>query len=73
MASAKLTGPINKINERPNFSTLWYLHRQLVYGLRTVGNFKFPLDGHAGYILLKNSFALFLSKEWRYPEEIGEY
>ena len=31
------------------------------------------MDGHAGYILLKEAFTLFSSKKWRDPEEIGEY
>ena len=70
MVIAKLTGPIDKIHERPTFSTLCHLQIQIVNDLRKVGNVKFPLDGHAGYTLPKEAFALFSGKEWRYLEEV---
>ena len=70
---AKLTGPIDKIHERPKFSTLWHLKRQLVNGLCKVGNLKFSLEGHASYILSKGAFAIFSSKEWKVPEKVGGY
>ena len=73
MVGAKLTGPIDKIHERPTFSTLCHLQNQISGGLRRVGNSKYPLDGHVGYILLKWAFSLFYSKSWRDPEELGEY
>ena len=47
MVGVKPTGPIDKIHERPTFSTLWHLQRQLVDRLRKVGNVKSPLEGHA--------------------------
>ena len=59
MVRVKLTSPIDKIHERPTFSTLWKLQRQLFGGLNKVGNIKSPLDVHAGYILLKEVFAIF--------------
>ena len=73
MFDAKLTGPIDKIDGRPTFRTLWHLQRQLIEGPGKVGNFKLPLEGHVGYILSKEAFTLFSSKEWRDPEEVGEY
>ena len=73
MDGVKPTSPINKIHERPEFSTLRHLQLQLVNGLHKVGKSKLPLEGHVGYILLKYDFALFSSKEWKYPEEVGEY
>ena len=73
VVGTKLTGPINKIHERPTFSTLWHVHRQLAYSLHKVGNVNPPLVGHTCYILLKATFTLFSSKEWRDPEEVGEY
>ena len=73
MVGAKPTGPIDKIHERPTFSTLWHLQRQLVSRLRKVGNVKFPLDGHSGYILLKEAYTLFSSKYWKDPKEFGKY
>ena len=51
IVSAKPTGPIENIHERPKFSTLWHLQLQIVDRIRKVGKFKFPLDVHAGYIL----------------------
>ena len=59
MVGAKLTAPMDKIHKRPAFSTLWHLQRQLFVRLRKIGNIKFPLDGHYGYILLKEAFTLF--------------
>ena len=71
MVGVKPTGPIDKIQKRLTFSTLWHLQCQIVDGLHKVGNVNSPLDGHTGYILLKEVFTLFSSKEWRYPEEVG--
>ena len=73
MVGADPTGPIDKIHERPTFSTLWHLQCQIVDGLLKVGNVQFPLDGQSGYILSKETFDLFLRKEWRDPEEVGKY
>ena len=73
MVGAKPTNPIGNIHERPTLITLCHLQCQLINGLRKVGNIKFPLDGHIGYILSKQAFALFLSKEWGDPKEVGGY
>ena len=62
MVGAKLTGPIDKIHKRPTFSNQWHLQRQLVYGMRKVGNVMSSLYVHTGYILSKEDFALFSSK-----------
>ena len=62
MVGVKTTGPIDKIHEGLTFSTLWHLKFQLIDNLHKVGNIKFPLDGHSGYILSKESYALFSSK-----------
>ena len=62
MVHAKATGPIDKIHKRPTFSTLCHIQRHIVKGLRKLGNDKFPLDEHAGYILSKEAFAFFMSK-----------
>ena len=62
MVGAKLTGPSDNIHKRHAFSTLWHIQRQLVDGICKVGNVKLTLDGHAGYILSKEAFTLFLSK-----------
>ena len=73
MVGAKPTGPIDKINERPTFSNLWDLHRHIAKGICKLGNVKFPLHRHSDYILSKESFTQFSSKEWRDPEEVEEY
>ena len=71
MVGAKPTVPVDKIHKRPTFSTLWHLQLQLFEGLRKVGNVKFPLGGHSGYILSKEAFDLFSGKEWRDPRRWG--
>ena len=73
MVGTNPTGPIDKIHERLTFSTLWHIQRNLFNGLHKVENVKFPLGGHAGYILSKEAFVLFLSKYWKDPKEVGEY
>ena len=73
MVGAKPTIPIDKIHWCSTFSTLWHLQRKIINEIRKLGNVKYPLDGHAGYILLKDAFTLFSSKEWKDPEEVGEY
>ena len=81
MISTKLTVPIHNINERLNFSTLWHLQHQLVYGLRKLGNIKFPSGQprqlhpikRGCYILSNEAFTFFSIKEWKDPEEIGGY
>ena len=59
LVGAKPVGPIDPIHERPNFSSLWNLQQQLVEGLRKVNNTAYPNDGHLGYILSKEAFALY--------------
>ena len=72
LVGAKSVGPINPIHERPPFSYLWHLHQQLVEGLRKVTNTDYPNDGHLGYILSKEVFALYSTKEWMEPADVGE-
>ena len=73
MVGAKPTVPIDKIHEQPTFSNLWHLQLQLVEGLQKLGNIQFLIDSHAGYILSTESFSLLSRKEWRDPEEVGDY
>ena len=73
IVSAKPDGLSDKTHEHPNFSTLWHLQRKLVDGLHKIGNVKLPMDSHTGYILSKEAFNLLSSKEWIYPEKVGEY
>ena len=72
LVGAKPVGPINNIHERPTFSSLWHLQQQLVEGLRKVTNTAYPNDGHSGYILSKEAFALYSTREWMEPADVGE-
>ena len=62
LVAAKPVGPIYPIHERPTFSSLWHLQQQLVEGLGKVTNTAYPNDGHSGYILSKEAFALYSTK-----------
>ena len=68
----KLVGPIDPIYERPTFSSLWHLQQQLVEGLQKVTNTAYPNDGRSGYILSREAFALYSTKEWQEPADVGE-
>ena len=72
LVGAKPVWPIDPIHERLTFSSLWYLQQQLVEGLRKVTNTSYPNDGHSGYILSKESFALYSKKEGMEPADVGE-
>ena len=72
LVGAKPVGPIDPIHERPTFSSLWHLQQQLVEGLRKVTNTAYTNDGHSGYILSREEFALYSTKEWMEPEDVEE-
>ena len=72
LVGAKPVGPTDPIHECPTFSSLWHLQQQLVEGLRKVTNTAYPNDGHSGYILSKEAFALYSTKEWMEPADVGE-
>ena len=72
LVGAKPVGPINPIHERRTISYLWHLQQQLVEGLRKVTNTAYPNDGHSGYILSREAFALYSTKEWMEPADVGE-
>ena len=72
LVGAKPVGPINPINERPTFSSLWHLQQQFVEGLRKVTNTAYPNNGRSGYILSREAFDLYLIKEWMEPADVGE-
>ena len=67
MVGTRPTDRIVKINKSPTFITLYNLQRQLVGGLQKVANAKYPLYGHAGYILLREVFSLFSNKKLTDP------
>ena len=62
LVGAKPVGPIDKIHERPTFSSLWDLQKQLVEGLRKVTNTAYPNDGPSVYILSIEAFSLYSTK-----------
>ena len=72
LVGTKPVGPIDPIHERPTFSSLWHLQQHLVEGLRKVTNTAYTNDGHSGYILSREAFALYLTKEWQEPADVGE-
>ena len=72
LVGAKSVGPIDQIHERPTFSSLWHLQQQLVEGLRKVTNAAYTNYGHSGYILSRESFALYSTKECQEPADVGE-
>ena len=72
LVGAKPVGPIDPIHERPTFSSLSHLQQQLVEVLRKVTNTAYPNYGHSGYILSKEVFALYSTKEWMEPVDVRE-
>ena len=72
LVGAKPVGPINPINECPAFSSRWHLQKQLVEGLRKVTNTAYPNDAHSGYILSREEFAIYSTKEWMGPADVGK-
>ena len=72
LVGAKPVGPINPIHEPPTFSSLWHLQQQLVEVLQKVTNTAYPNDGHSGYILSREVFSLYSTKEWMEPADDAE-
>ena len=72
LVGAKPVGPINPIHERPTFSSLWHLQQQLLLGIQKVTNTAYPNDCHSGYITSGEAFALYSTKEWQEPADVGE-
>ena len=72
LVGAKPVVPIDPIHERPNFSSLWHLQQQLVEGIWKVTNMANPNDGHSVYILSREAFALYSTKEWMEPSGVRE-
>ena len=62
LVGTKPVGPIDPIHERPTFSSLWHLQKQLVEGFQKITNTAYPNDGHSGYILSREVFSLYSTK-----------
>ena len=67
---AKPVGPIDPIHECPTFSYLWHLQQQLVEGTRKLTNTAYSNYGRLRYIVSKEAFALYSTKEWMEPADI---
>ena len=66
-------GPIDKIQGRPSFSSLWYLRAQLIAGTKRIKNDDHPTNGHSGYIMSRQEYALLSTKEWTNAPAVGSF
>ena len=48
-----LLSPIQKIQVRPTFSSLWHLSQEFYYALRKLDHADHPNNGWAGYLMNK--------------------
>ena len=55
-------GPIDKIQGRPRFISLWDLRAQLIAGIKRIKNDDHPTNGHSGYIMYWQEYALLSTK-----------
>ena len=65
-------GPIDPIHGSPTFSSFWHLQQQLVESLCKVTNTAYPNDVHWWYILSREAFALYSTKECTEPANVGK-
>ena len=66
-------GPIDKIQGRPSFSSLWHLRAQLIAGTKCIKNNDHPTNGHSGYIMYRQEYALLSNKEWTNSPDVGSF
>ena len=64
---------VQPIVGRPTFSTIWKLAHQKYDALRMLDNTNYPMQGYAGYLMPIKAFALFSSKTWQDPPDVGDY
>jgi hypothetical protein len=72
-AIRQVIGPIDKIQGRPNFSSLWHLRQQLIAGTKKLKHTDHPTHGYSGYIMSKEEYALVSPFAWQDPVDVGEY
>jgi hypothetical protein len=72
-AIRQIIGPIEKIQGRPNFSSIWRLRQQLIAGTKKLTHTDHPTHGHSGYIMSKEEYALVSPYRWRDPVDVGKY
>ena len=66
-------GPIDKIQGRPSFRSLWHLRAQLIAGTTRIKNDDHPTNGHSGYIMSRQEYALLCTKEWTNTPDVGSF
>ena len=66
-------GPIDKIQGIPRFSNLWHLRAQLITGTKRIKNDDHPTNGHSGYIMSRQEYALISTKEWTNAPDVGSF
>ena len=65
--------PIDKIQGRPSFSSLWHLRAQLITGTKRIKNDDHPTNGNFGYIMSRQEYALLYTKEWTNAPDVGSF
>ena len=65
--------PIDKIQGRPSFSSLWHCRAQLIAGTKRIKNYDHPTNGHSGYIMYRKEYALLSTKEWTNAPDMGSF
>ena len=66
-------GPIDKVQGRPSFSSLWHLHAQLIAGTKRIKNDDHPTNGHSGFIMSRQEYSLLSTKEWTNAPDVGSF
>ena len=66
-------GPIDKIQGIPIFISLWHLRTQLIAGTKRTKNDDHPTNGHSGYIMSLQEYALLPTKEWTNAPDVGSF
>ena len=66
-------GTIDKIQGQPSFSSLWHLCAQLIPGTKRIKNNNHPTNGHYGYIMSRQEYALLSTKEWTNAPDVGSF
>ena len=65
--------PIDKIQGRPSFSSLWHLRAQLITGTKRIKNDVHPTNGHYGCIMSRKEYSLLSTKEWTNAPDVGYF
>ena len=68
-----LLSPIQKIQGRPTFSSLWHLAQAFYDALRKLDQADHPTDGWDGYLTTKEEFSLHITTLWTGTDIFGKY